>query len=73
MRAKINIDTLSRINKFVAICSNIDFPVHLVDGNGYCISAKSVLGAVATADWTNVYVECEKDIYSAIQEFVVAE
>lgn len=71
MKAKISIDTLSRINKFVAICSKIDCPIHLVDGNGYCISAKSILGAVATADWSEVFVECEQDIYSAIQEFIV--
>ena len=73
MKAKISIDTLSRINKFVSICSNIDCPVRLVDGNGYCVSAKSLMGAVATADWSEVFVECEKDIYSVIQEFVVTE
>lgn len=71
MKAKISIDTLSRINQFVAICAKIDCPVHLVDGNNYCVSAKSLMGAIATTDWSEVFVECERDIYSAIQEFVV--
>ena len=70
MRVKINIDTLSKINKFVTICSALDCPVNLVDGQGYCVSAKSLLGAVATMDWSQVFVESERDIYSQIQEFV---
>ena len=71
MKAKISIDTLSRINQFVSICSKIDCPVYLVDGNNYCVSGKSLMGAIATTDWSEVFIECERDIYSAIQEFVV--
>lgn len=71
MRARINIDTLSKINTFVAICTRLDCRVRLVDGEGYCVSGKSLIGAIATMDWSNVYVECEKDIYAYISEFVV--
>ena len=71
MKAKINIDTLSKINSFVAICSKLDCKVNLVDGNGYCVSGKSLMGAVATMDWSDVYAECERDIYAEIREFVV--
>ena len=71
MRAKINIDTLSKINAFVAICSQIDCNINLIDGKGYCVSAKSLMGAVATMDWNEVYAESERDIYSDIREFVV--
>ena len=71
MRAKINIDTLSKINAFVATCMKLDCKVNLIDGEGYCVSGKSLMGAVATMDWNNVYVECEKDIYTYIREFVV--
>ena len=73
MKAKINIDTLSKINTFVSICSRIDEEVNLIDGNGYCVSAKSLLGVVATADWSQVFVSCEKDIYAYIQDFIVLE
>lgn len=71
MKVKINIDTLSKVNAFVAVCSQLDCKVNLIDGEGYCVSAKSLMGAVATMDWNNVYAECEKDIYTDIREFVV--
>lgn len=71
MRARINIDTLHKINEFVNICSQLDCEVNLIDGEGYCISGKSLLGAIATTDWSEVFVECEKDIYSLIEDFIV--
>ncbi len=70
MRAKINIDTLQKINYFVNICSQIDCRVNLIDGCGYCVSAKSLIGAIATMDWSQVFVECERDIYLYIREFI---
>lgn len=71
MKIKVNIDTLSKINTFVTICSRLDCKVDLIDGTGYRISAKSLLGAMSTMDWQEVFVECEKDIYSYIYDFVV--
>ena len=70
MKVKINIDTLSKVNKFVEICSNLGGKIDLVDGEGYRVSAKSLIGAIATVDWKCVYVESEKDIYTHIREFV---
>ena len=71
MRAKINIDTSTKINRFVAIVSKLDCDVNLRDGADYCVSAKSLIGVIATMDWTEVYVECKEDIYMHIKEFVV--
>ena len=71
MRAQINIDTLSKINSFVAICARFDCKVKLIDGEGYCVNGKSLIGCVATMDWSKVYVECDRDIYAYISEFVV--
>lgn len=73
MKIKINIDTMSKINAFVSICSKLDSRVDLIDGNNYCVSAKSLMGALATMDWSQVFVVCEDDIYSHIKEFVVEE
>ena len=70
MRAKIHLDTMSRINKFVNICSKLNHKINLVDGEQYCVSAKSLIGAIATIDWSEVYVECEYDIRSHIEEFL---
>lgn len=71
MRAKINIDTMSAIQEFVNIAQGIDAKVDLIDGEGYRLSAKSLIGAIASTDWSEVFVECEKDIYSKISKFVV--
>ena len=71
MKAKINLDTMSKINAFVHICSKLDCRVNLIDGSGYRVSAKSLLGVMATADWTEVFVECDRDIYSYIRTFIV--
>lgn len=71
MKAKINIDTLGKINSFVSICSKFDCDIRLIDGAEYCVSAKSLIGAVATMDWTEVFVVSDEDIYSHIKEFVV--
>ena len=70
MKAEINLDTMSKINKFVSICSLLDCKVDLIDGEGYRVSAKSLIGAIATMDWTNVYVVCEQVIYSHIKDFI---
>lgn len=70
MKTKINIDTLSSINKFVEICSQFDYKINLIDGEDYKVSAKSLIGAIATMDWSDVYVECEHDIRSYIEEFL---
>ena len=70
MRVKVNIDTLSRITDFVNICSQLDCDVYLIDGKRCCVSAKSLIGAVATMDWSDVLVECDQDIYTHIQDFI---
>lgn len=72
MRAKINLDTLSKINAFVEICSKLGCEIKLVDGGNYCVNAKSLLGAcLAAMDWTQIFVESPEDIYQHIREFVV--
>lgn len=71
MKAKINIDTLSKIHSFVSICSKLNYDISLRDGGNYCVSAKSLIGAVATMDWSEVFVECKEDIYLYIRDFVV--
>lgn len=70
MKARINIDTMSDIYTFVEICSRLNYTIHLIDGNQYCVSAKSLMGAIATTDWSEVYVVCEHDIRSHIWNFL---
>jgi hypothetical protein len=70
MKAKVNLETGTAIRKFVEVCSRVPEAVYLIDGENFCVSAKSLLGAVATMDWREVYVTCEKDIRAYILDFL---
>lgn len=71
MRQRIRLDTMSSIQKFVDVTSRIDERVTLEDGNGFCVSAKSILGGLATIEWENVYCCCDKDIGGTILPWII--
>ena len=73
MKAKVRLDTLSDIKNFVNAVSPIAAEVCLTDGNNLTVSAKSILGAMYTMEWGEVYCTCDKEIYSIIRAFVVEE
>lgn len=69
MKVKVNLDTLSEVSQFVAIATAIKSPVYLSCGD-FKVSAKSLLGAVYTMEWSEIWCECADDIYTAISRFV---
>lgn len=71
MRMKVNLDTMSSIQKFVEVVSRIDNKVTLTDGNGFCVSSKSLLGCLAAMEWAEIYCECDRDISGAILPWIV--
>ena len=73
MKVKIRLDTMDEIRNFVTITTKIPYDIHLEDGTGYRVSAKSILGAMATLEWNNLYCLCEHDIYTKIDSFIVEE
>ena len=73
MKVKVRLDTLSDIKDFVNAVSPIADEVHLTDGNNLTVSAKSLLGAIYTMEWGEVYCTCDKDIYNTIRTFIVEE
>ena len=73
MKVKVRLDTLSDIKNFVSAVNSIATEVHLIDGNNLTVSAKSMLGAMYTMEWSEVYCTCDRDIYSIIRTFVVEE
>ena len=70
MRVRIQLETMNDVSEFVSITTKISVPVHLV-GNDFRVSAKSLLGALYTMEWDEVWCECEKDIYTKIEKFVI--
>lgn len=70
-RHKIELITTADILDFVRIASAESGAVKLIDGNGFCVNGKSLLGAMATVEWNTLYCESENDIYMSIQKYCV--
>ena len=70
MRVKIDLITMSDVVDFVRIATSIPEPVYLV-GHDVRVRATSLLGAAYTMEWDETWCECERDIYSKIEKYVV--
>lgn len=70
MRVKVELSTMSDVTEFVGIATQVPEAVHLI-GDNFRVSAKSLLGAVYTMEWSEVWCECSVDIYQKIEKFVV--
>lgn len=68
---KIELVTISDVSEFVRIVSTKSCDVKLIDGNGFCVNGKSLLGASAAVEWGSLYCVSDEDIYSDIQKFCV--
>ena len=68
---RIELVTTADIMDFVRIATEESGTVRLVDGNGFCVNGKSLLGAMATVEWNSLYCESENDIYAKIQKYCV--
>ena len=71
MRNKIRINTIQDVNKFVSITSQLDGKITITDNAGLTVNAKSMLGALHAMEFEELWIESEKDIYSAIEPFIV--
>ena len=70
MRVRVELDTMSEVTEFVNIATTVSAPVHLVSED-FRVNAKSLLGAIYTMEWDEVWCECEVDIYHKIEKFVI--
>ena len=71
MKAKIRLDTMRDINDFVRICTGVTPPVHITDGAGLKVSGKSLIGVIYAMEFDEIWCECDIDIYTYIERFVV--
>lgn len=73
MKNKIRLDTMSDITNFCAAVNQVDCDVYLIDNHHqYKVNAKSQLSCMlAGAEWGDIWVMCEKDIYQAISTWVI--
>jgi len=71
MKAKIRLDTISDIQNFVDIANSIQKPIMIKDGSGHCVSGRSIMGMLYSLEWSEIWCECEDDIYSSINKYVI--
>lgn len=71
MQHKIRLDTMKDIHKFVDIVSRLDEDVLLKDNAGHCVSAKSLMGAIYTMEWADIYCHCNEDISAFILPWII--
>lgn len=71
MRTKIRIDTITDVANFVLVASTVNEDIHLVNDKGLCVDGKSFLGVAHASEFKNLWCECDRDIYTKIEPFVV--
>jgi hypothetical protein len=72
VRVKIRIDTLSEVNAFVNAVADVQEPIYIVnDSRDIKVSGKSLFGVAHASEFDDIWCECEKDIYTKIEKFVV--
>ena len=71
MKAKIRLDTITDIAKFVLIASQVKTDVYLTNDNGLKVDGKSFLGVAHAHEFDNLWCECDEDIYMRIKDFII--
>lgn len=73
MKYRIRLDTMTDVNQFVKIATQNPGKIMLTDGENFTVSGKSLLGAMYTMEWDQVFCESENEIYRYIKDFIVDE
>jgi hypothetical protein len=71
-RYKIQLTTFSDAAKLAAAAERLEMPIFLTDGAGMKVSAKSVMGAIYSLEFEEIWLESDEDIpYMNFSEFIV--
>lgn len=70
MRNKIHLETVKDAMDFSNIAVNVHGDVRIMDGAGHCVDAKSLIGALYSLEFEELWVESDHDIYSKIAQYV---
>ena len=71
MRVRVRLDTMTDIQQFVAVATTIPERVSLEDDSGNRVCAKSLLGALYTVEWNEVYCYCDRDISGHLAKWII--
>ena len=70
---RIRLDTMAEVNRFVGIATQIPGKLILTDDENFTVNGKSLLGAMYTFEWDQIYCESESEIYFKIKDFIIDE
>ena len=71
-RYKINLETTREAARLANIAEQLDMKVTLTDGAGMRVNAKSVVGAIYTLEFNEIWLESDAEIpYHIFSEFIV--
>lgn len=73
MRYKIRLDTMTDVNNFVKMATSYSGKIMLTDGDSFSVSGKSLLGAMYTMEWDQIFCETDNEIYHLIKDFLDEE
>ena len=68
-RDRIHLETESDIVDFISRVTPLGCPVVVTDGEGMRVNAKSMLGMLYAMTFSEMWCECDKDIYIYIRDF----
>ena len=74
MRARIRLETLSDINRFINVVTPL--PGKIVVKNStedFIVNAKSIFVMICAMNYDDLWVESENDVYSHIKDFIIEE
>ena len=71
MKVNIRLDTMTDVQDFIKVTSAVNENVLLEDEEGHRVSAKSLLGALYSMEWSSTACVCENDISGMIVKWIV--
>lgn len=70
---KIRIDTVAEANEFVKIASTIEGKVVISDKQGLRVNGKSILGALHSMEFDELWCDSDVDIYQILNKFIIED
>ena len=71
MKVQIRLETMRDVQDFVNIATRMHGNVYITDNAGLKVSAKSLLGALYSLEFEELWCEADEDIYRNIEDFIV--
>ena len=71
MKARIRLETMSDVQKFVGIATQEKAGIFITDGQGLKVSGKSLLGALYALEFDALWVESKANLWQELKDFIV--